>query len=287
MNPLDRLRLIARVFSRPVLEAIARSGDHAPVVSVLARLGVGDKALTVAELFDAALEELGRGYRCEYVYKAAIASRIVYGRHSPRTSSLAIELGVDTSIVDAAVFNGTSTAYEIKTELDSPARLTTQTPAYLRAFEKVNVVTDPGSGERYLASLDERVGVLVLNKDNSISTLRAATGDISRIEPLVVYRLLRRSEQMKIVHKFFGPQPALPNGLLDAHYRSLFGRLSPEQAHGSLVRAMKARTTDQSMVEFLNTLPNSLKALGYATPLSTPQKAKVVRAMQAYIRPTF
>lgn len=283
MTPLDRSRLIARVFSRPVLEGMGRRGTAIDVARKLSTLGVGQgKPIdTIGDLFDAGLEEIGQSYRCEYVYKAAIASRIVFGRHSPRTSSLAVELGVDGSIVDAAVFNGTATAYEIKTELDSPTRLTTQTPSYMRAFDRVFVVTHPDCADRYRNILDPRVGVLALNLDNSLSVIRAAEGDVSRVEPEVVFRMLRRPEYMSVVEQHFGPQPALPNGLVDTHYRRLFRQLTSLQAHTALVAAMRARTTDARSVEFLSALPKSLRALGYATPLSAPQRARVLTSLAA------
>ncbi len=283
MTPLDRSRLIARAFSRPVLQGMARRGTAVDVARMLSGLGVGHgKSMqTVADAFDAGLDEIGRSYRCEYVYKSAIANRIIFGRHSPRTSSLAVELGVDGSIVDAAVFNGTATAYEIKTEFDSPTRLTTQTPSYLRAFDRVFVVTHPDCAYRYRTILDPRVGVLALNMDNSLSIVREAEGDVSRVEPEVVFRMLRRPEYMNVVEQHFGPQAALPNGLVEAHYRSLFRQLTSLQAHTALVAAMRARTTDSKSVEFLGALPKSLRVLGYATPLSPPQRFRVLTSLAA------
>lgn len=283
MNPLDRSRLIARAFSRPVLEGMARRGTAGDVAGRLAdlKVGQGRPLGTVGDMFDAGLEDMRASYRCEYVYKAAIADRIVFGRHSPKTSSLAVELGVDGSIVDAAVFNGTATAYEIKTEFDSPTRLTTQTASYLRAFDRVFVVTHPDSADRYESVVDARVGILALNRDNSMSLVRDAEGELSRVEPEVVFRMLRRPEYMEVVEKYFGPQPKLPNGLLDAHYRALFRQLTSLQAHVALVAAMRARTTDASSVVFLSSLPRSLRALGYATPLTGPQRKRVLTSLSA------
>lgn len=283
MTPLERSRLIARLFTRPVLVEVARRGCARGLASKLGKLGVGalSKSETLADLMDAGLQELGREYRCEYVYKAAIADRIVFGRHSPRTASLAIELPVDGSIVDAAVFNGTSTAYEIKTEFDSPVRLTTQTPAYLRAFDSVNLVTHPDLVEKYVQVLDPRVGIYALRADNSLSMKRAAVSDLSRIEPGVVFRMLRRAEYMSAVENYFGPQPELPNGLIAPHYRALFLQLTSQQAHRALVDAMRTRTTDAATSSYLAALPKSLRALGYATPLSAPQRARVLEAFSA------
>lgn len=284
MTSLDRSRLLARIFTRPMLEDVARRGSARDVVATLTKLRVstrGSGSISVAELLNAGLEELCKDYRCEYVYKAAIASRIVFGKHSPRTAGLAIELNVAGSIVDAAVFNGTSTAYEIKTEFDSPIRLTTQTPAYLRAFDRVNLVTHPDLVDKYATLLDSRVGIYALTRDNSLSERRSAISDISRVEPKVVFRMLRRAEYMEAVTKHFGPQPTLPNALVDAHYAALFNELTSGQAHHVLVKAMRARSTDSKSVEYLQALPSSLRALGYAAPLSVPQREKLLAALSA------
>lgn len=285
MTETERSRLIARIFSRPVLDDIARRGTAAHVAKQLSKLGVlpASRGAVVGDLFDASLAELGQSFRCEYVYKAAIADRIVFGRHSPRTSSMSIELGVAGSIIDVAVFNGTSTAYEVKTEYDSHRRLSTQTPAYLRAFDSVYVVTHPDLAERYASLVDERVGILCLTKKGSLREIRKSVRDVSRIETAVVFRMLRRQEYMDAVHKHFGPQPAMPNGLLYQHYEQLFCSLTSEQAHKALVSSMRARTTDEETVDFVSSLPQSLRVLAYETPLSRPKRQRLLDALAASI----
>jgi hypothetical protein len=285
MNESQRSRLVSRFFSRPVMEDIARRGTAEHVARELIGLGVRStkRRPVIADLFDASLDELGLTYRCEYVYKSAIASRIVFGRHSPRTSSLAVELGVADSIVDVAVFNGTSTAYEIKTEYDSHRRLCTQTPAYLRAFERVYVVTHPNLAEHYASIVDKRIGILCLTNKYSFREVRPAMDDVSRIEPCVIFRMLRRQEFMSAVHEYFGPQPKMPNGLVNKHYEQLFCQLTSKQAHAVLVAAMRARTTDDETVEFISTLPTSLRAVAYATPLSRPKRQRLLDALSVAI----
>lgn len=285
MNESERSRVISRFFSRPVMEDIARRGTAEHVAKELIGLGIrpAKHRPAIADFFDASLNELRLAYRCEYVYKSAIASRIVFGRHSPRTSSLAIELGVAGSIVDVAVFNGTSTAYEIKTEYDSHRRLRTQTLSYLRAFDRVYVVTHPDLAERYASLVDERVGILCLTNKDSLREVRRAVDDVSRIEPATIYRMLRRQEFMDAIHERFGPQPKMPNGLVNKHYQRLFCQLTNAQAHEVLVDAMRARTTDDESVEFVSALPTSLRALAYATPLSRPKRQRLLDALAATI----
>ncbi|MFC0130959.1 sce7726 family protein [Massilia eurypsychrophila] len=128
---------------------------------VLAR-AARERNQTLAEMFELAWESLSDSYRNEYVYKNELATRLIFKRHSPRTAGFQVELGVGRSIVDVAVANGTSTAYEIKTEFDSARRLASQTSDYLNVFDKVYVVTHPSHVARYEKELDSRVGLIVL-----------------------------------------------------------------------------------------------------------------------------
>jgi hypothetical protein len=63
--------------------------------------------LTLGQFFDVAFDKLFRSYRTEYVYKAAIANKLLFGKHSPRTAAMQVELPIGRSIVDIAIFNGT------------------------------------------------------------------------------------------------------------------------------------------------------------------------------------
>ncbi|WP_386337634.1 sce7726 family protein [Xanthomonas citri pv. citri] len=273
-------RQAAQVLSRPVLAQAARTGDGRFIRKLLtdAGLQVGS-GQTVAELLDQVLDGLRRNYRCEYFYKATIADRIVFGRHSPRTASLHVELPVGRSIVDLAVFNGTSTAYEIKTEFDSHRRLSTQTPDYLKVFERVYLVTHPSISPSYLRMLDERVGILTLQSNGSLREIRPPNSCGADLDKISLFGMLRSQEYCLALQQQFGAQPEVPNGLRYEHYRRLWEMLSIEEAHRIVVAAMRGRTTTESMATFVRELPRSCRVLGYATPLSTTQKKRVLNAL--------
>lgn len=279
-NVSNDWRRVAQAFTRPMLAHLAKTSSDQTLRALLSHVdGVDAVAAPLGIVLDAALDGLRKHYCCEYVYKAAIVNRIIFGRHSPRTASMHVELPVGRSIVDVAVFNGTSTAYEIKTELDSDRRLSTQTLDYLRAFERVYVVTHPALVARYSRILDERVGVLALSPRGSLTEVRAADGSGARIDKHALFRLLRSNEYCQAVEQEFGEQPPLPNGRRYGHYSKLWMDLSVEQAHKLTVSAMRARTTSPEMVDFMRQMPVSYRALGYATPLSSVQQARVLNLL--------
>jgi hypothetical protein len=210
------------------------------------------------------------------VYKNELANRLVFKRHSPRTAGFQVELRVGSSIADVVVANGTTTAYEIKTEFDTSRRLSTQTSDYLKAFDKVYVVTHPAHISRYERELDPRVGLIVLSDRHSLTPYREASANLENIDPRTVFRCMRREEYLSAIEATLGAVPVMPNGLIGGHCEEIFRQLSAEQAHKCFVKALKSRTTHKSNVDFVSRLPSSLRALGYATPLSGRQRISVL-----------
>lgn len=281
-NP-ESLRLLAKAFTRPVFAAMARTGDFRPSLEFLIRNRIATesqlKDATLSEWFEGAWNHLAKSYRNEYVYKNELATRLIFGRHSPRTAGFQVELAVGRSIVDVAVANGTTTAYEIKTEFDTARRLQSQTDNYLKAFDKVFVVTHPDYVARYERELDPRVGLIVLSQRSSLAPYRDAQSNAENVDPSVIFRCLRRSEYLNAIKELFGTRPELPNGLIASHCEKLFSKISSVDAHQILVKALRARTTDKSTVDFVAQLPSSLRALGYATPLSGRQRNTILELL--------
>jgi|ERR1035437_5028794 hypothetical protein len=276
-----RLRLFARLFTRPTFVSLAKSKDWRYPLAYLQKHGLlrPDEPRPLSTLFDTAWEELKNSYRNEYVYKNEIANRIAFGRHRPHTASFHVELPVGRSIVDVAVFNGTSTAYEIKTEYDSARRLQSQTNDYLKAFSQVYVVTHPTLAQEYKNTVDESVGILALSRDGSLQTLRHATLDLTRLDQPTMFRCLRRAEYESALGTRFRHVLGLPNGLIGRACAEAFASLNKGEAHDIYVKALRTRRIQLPTANFLTNLPISLRAVGCATPLSQRQQSAVAELL--------
>ncbi len=258
---------------------LARTGDAQAVTDLLLAHGqVGDDiaGLRLDDLFERGWSLLASRYRNEYVYKNELATRLVFKRHSPRSAGFQVELRVGASIADVVIANGTTTAYEIKTEFDTSRRLSSQTSDYLKAFDKVYVVTHPAHIGRYERELDPRVGLIILSEKHALTPYRKASANAENVDPRTIFRCMRRDEYIDAIEANIGAVPAMPNGLIGAYCETLFKQFTAEQAHTAFVRALKARTTDKSHVDFVSRLPSSLRALGYATPLSGRQRTSLL-----------
>ncbi|MGQ8817027.1 sce7726 family protein [Serratia sp. NA_13] len=284
MQDIGKINMIyAKAFRRPFFTSLAKGEDVSHVFSFFKDYISDDKSYTVREIFDFLFEMLRKNYRNEYVYKSAIINKIIFGRHSPKTSSSSIELHVSNSIVDVAVFNGHSTAYEIKTEFDSPKRLATQTIDYLDVFEKTYIVTHPDFADKYGSLNLPNVGVLVLSKKDSFSVIKEAETNLENIKLDKVFSVLRRDEYVSIIEDYISKKISMPNGLIHDFCKDVFLSMPLTVANGYFISAMKKRATDKDFIDYLYSLPASLRALGYATPLSKKQKDYLINLMDSKI----
>lgn len=277
----ERLRVLSRLFTRPTVTTLAKTGDWRSACGFLSQYNLlsPSKTQALSELFESAWRELRQLYRNEYVYKSEVANRIVFGRHSPRTAALHLELPVGRSIVDVAIYNGTSTAYEIKTEFDSARRLETQTRDYAKAFEAVYVVSHPNLAGTYSRLVAPDVGVLALDRRGSLSVIKPATKSQSRLDHAVVFRCLRREEYLRALRSISPGLVALPNGVVSETALALFRTLSKREVHEIYVESLRKRKTEGETPLFAARLPASLRALGFGIPLSRLQQETLIRSL--------
>ena len=281
----ERYRLLARMFTRPVFASLASSGDWRRALGFLFNhhLIRDGRRHIVSQLFDQAWDELRCHYRNEYVYKAELANRLIFGRHSPRTAGLHVELPVGRSIVDVAVFNGTSTAYEIKTEFDSARRIQTQTSDYLKVFDEVFVVAHPSVASDYTQLVPREVGVLSLKKGGSLSTVKPCISNREHVSSSTIFRCLRRAEYVAALEGRSSARMNYSNVLIARKCEELFCALPAHEAHRILVDALRSRQTESHQADFVSQLPRCLRALGLATPLSGRQRTTALKTLNAKI----
>src|SRR5258705_3315018 len=136
----DFNRSLSRIFTNPTFKTIVQTGSCSYILNKLKKY---DSQLSITpgtqvkDVIESAYAYISRNYRNEYVYKNTIANNILLGRHSLNTATMLNEFKVASSIADIVIINGTSTVYEIKTELDSPEKLNKQIENYKKVFDKV------------------------------------------------------------------------------------------------------------------------------------------------------
>lgn len=180
-------------------------------------------------------------YRCDYIYRTALTNNLYLGRHSPASSVLLFELRVWRSKADVAIFNGTSVAYEIKSELDNLDRLASQVEDYSSVFDRIFVVTNEDREQAVRAVVPEHVGILVLTPRCSLKTARAAESNADRVRPGSIIDALRKDEFTAVTRLVTGAVPMATSVNLADVCREAVEAHAPRVVHDAMVRVVKKR----------------------------------------------
>ncbi len=267
---------LARLFSSAVIKQLATRQRSALAARILDESKSADavaREMSLRDFYDGLFTALSRDYRNEYVYKNAIANKILLGRHSLNTSFMLTEFRAGNCKADAVVVNGTSNVYEVKSEFDSTTRLARQMGAYRQVFDQVHVITSAAQLDAVTEIVDASAGLMVLNNRGAITTVREPTSQKSRVIPAVVFDSLRQNEYVRIVSDRFGSLPDLPNTQIYRTCRDLFCQLPPVVAHDEMVKVLRERGGGLLLREFVQTVPHSLKAASLACRLTHREQA--------------
>ncbi|CUV65320.1 putative CII phage-related protein [Sulfurovum sp. enrichment culture clone C5] len=242
---------------------------------------------TLKELFENAYKQLLKTYRNEYVFKNAIAKKILLGRHSINSSTLFTEFRVETSKADVVIFNGTTHVYEIKTELDTIERLENQIANYKKVFEFVNVVTVESKVKTIEKIIDEDVGILVLTEQYTLNTIRKAKSNLAKLDKASLFNLLRKNEYLKIIKKQFGYIPDVPNTKIYTACLQLFVTLSINEIHKIVLQTLKNRVSYKNLVSNIKQFPDSLKVAILEANLNLEEQKEFLKLLNTKVNNIF
>jgi hypothetical protein len=269
--------VLARIFSVAVINEFASKGCSPLAAAILKEAGLFrefDPAILLRDFFDQIHTLLFRSYRNEYIYKNAIARKVLLGVHSLNTASMLTELRAGTCKADAVVLNGTSTVYEIKSAYDSMDLLTRQIAAYQQVFDRINVITSDSQLDKVGGVVSDDIGLMVLTDRYTISTVREPSSFKSSVRPEVIFDSLRRNEYEQIVKEHFGEVPQVSNARMYQACRELFSVLDPIIAHDSMVAVLKKRDNSRRLRDFVLSVPESLAATSLSCKLGVAEQTR-------------
>lgn len=173
---------------------------------------VNQKALTKLALphinlltdFNTLYQYLEHNYRNEYVFKNEMLNQLVINKGFDTTSALR-ELQISDCIADFAVANNKQfEIFEIKTGLDSLARLSNQLTNYYQAFKYVSVMMAPQyypSIKTYLSTSD--TGLYILHDNDLIETIQKPQPHVDQLTYQSIFSILRKQEYEAIIYKYY------------------------------------------------------------------------------------
>lgn len=266
------------------MERLADEGDCEAFREAKMRFAGPVDGLANGEILANIFNFMLRDYRNEYVYKSLMLKKIVYGRHSPKTTSALCELPVGESIADFVLINGKAHVYEVKTDLDNLSRLENQLEDYYRAFRYVSVVCSEktqGAVARFLE--DSPVGLMVLTNRLTFKTIKEPRCEKGKIDSRIQFDILRKHEREDAIVQCGG---CLPNATPVRYYSACldaFEQLDVEQRIAAFELLLKKRrnTVDQFA---LNLYPEEFKLVAYNHGPSVQQGIKLREFARATCR---
>ena len=278
---------VARLFCSTVLKELARKGQSPLFARLLNEshlLGLSCDIEKVFDLFECAFEFLKhKEYRHEYIYKAALTEKVLFGIHSLQTASMISEFRVGDCKADIVILNGTGIVYEIKSERDSLSRLEKQIAAYRNVFARVNVIVGENHVEAVLDSVPEDIGVLKLSGRYQISSIREGSDISSRTNPKAIFDSISLREAELVLIDLGISVPDVPNTRRYQELRKRFAKLDPAAVHTSMVRTLKKTRSLAPLHALVDELPHSLRSAVLSSRLRKQDHTRLVESMKTPI----
>ncbi|EJK2113406.1 hypothetical protein BOO29_03035 [Vibrio navarrensis] len=280
MSNYNQLRDIALKFSPSSLKRLISQGVDEIKLNNITK----ENNMSVARWYEVAYKQLVDEYRSEYVYKNAIAEKIICGRH--RLSSkcfYATEFRVRSSIADVLIANGTTTAYEIKTEYDSFERLSGQLLDYAKVCDRIYVVIPSSKVNEWSIKVPSDIGILALTPNYTLQQLRESGPHIDSLDLEALFSCFRRNEFINAIQNQFGFVPTCRPVELKSQCKKLFLSLDKKQAHEEFLLALKSRQIKDEQVKLIKEAPPALVSALLSVNLSLKEISTLNQVLQEVI----
>ena len=246
----DRLRSYSLVFSRNVFSDILNYGDYSKLNILIERYDKNKKKLTYYNYIKYLYKTIAKSYRCEYIYKNEIISNLLLKEYGTKNTIAINEFRVNKSIVDFALFNGESKAFEIKTEYDTTQRLEQQLNDYTKFFQKCYVVIPDKFLKSYENYLPSNIGIIILyteNRNIKFKEIRPAEKN-KQLDRDILMKSIRASEYKNIVLQHYNKLPEVSCYELFDECKKLIKKIPDNDLYSLLLSEIKKRKNNTDIL---------------------------------------
>lgn len=248
----NKMRSYSSVFSTTSFIRLLRYNDYSFIDSKIERfdsLKVGRSIVTYYDYIRFIYNELRKHYRNEYMYKNTFVNELLIASYGVKDTIAINEFRVGNSIADIVLFNGTSKAFEIKTELDSDKRLDGQMADYTKVFKECYIVTHEALTEKYLKE-DESFGIIELKeypRSLKMREIRPAKEN-KEIDSETIIRSIRTHEYKNIVEQHFGELPSVNSFEMYNACGRLMKQIPNDRLNMLFIEQLKNRKSNTNIV---------------------------------------
>lgn len=277
-NIMDRMRSYSSAFSRSLFTDIIKYGDCSRLDAIHDRYdGKRKKEKTYFSYLKYLYRQISINYRCEYVYKNELIELLIK-KYAHSNTIIFNEFRMQKSIVDLAMFNGNSRAFEIKTEYDTTRRLIGQLVDYTRVFQLCYVVIPANMLETYEKDIPPYIGIVLMRESGGVLELDEARPAVENknIDAGMMMKCLRTKEYENMVIEEFGKLPDVPYyEMYEACEEKLYD-MPPDKLHQYFLKEIEKRKNNMCL---LKKAPHELRQMYLQLGLSKGQ----IDILQTYL----
>lgn len=264
------------LFSTRQINQLIRTGKMPSVDKACAELEIyGD---TYEAKLEALYQYLGQHHRNEYWYKNELLNCFILQR---QYVSAIREYPVGEAITDFIVCSDDDTlVLEIKTELDTLKRLRKQIDNYYQAFDRVALVTVPNKVVTVTRNdiIPPTVGIYEMQDDGQLVNLRKAVSYKAKLDPHVMFRLLRKNEYEAITKKVTGSRLQVNDFDYWKANERIFCELPVSEQQTAINQILYRRNRKRKVL--IEDTPNCLHALLYFAKYNGMQIKQIQRLLE-------
>jgi len=233
------------------------------------------KPPTLKEAFEAAYEQLRAQYCVEYVIKNELLHWV---QEREKNSLIRTEYWVPGGRrADIVTIGDTSTAYEIKTRYDSPARIKDQFKAYSKVFEYVVLVTQSGYTNKFYKHAPSHAGLYILDDDGRIRIAEKPRRHTESLDAYAMVTHMRKAERVAFV-KDLNPEATYVSSRYWKQSVAIAEAMPAEEMSTHFKRFQRASRPPRHL-EFASALPTCFVAALYDYWLTVKELRTLVGLM--------
>ena len=180
-------------------------------------------------------------YQNEYILKNSFLNDWLIKELGEHNSELYSEFRIGSAIADLVMFNGSSRAFEIKTELDSDKRLNSQLNQYRKVFNEIFLIIPASKIEEYEA-YDSSIGIICFDilSPTRFQIIRSAVRNTD-IDAEALMHILHTSEYKEIVSHHYGQLPKITSFNQFEVCKELIAKIPQNELNQLFINKMKNR----------------------------------------------
>ncbi len=268
------MKSLNTLFTKSTLASLVSLQDLSSYDPVIREHIPSPELLENQEVLTELYQFMTKHYRNEYVYQNILLNKLLFGKHSTKTTTALMQIPIGKSIADFILINGKAVVYEIKSELDDFARLRTQLADYYKAFSHVCVVTSEDKASHILTILqDSPVGVSILTKRNTLSIRKEPLEERGYLSHRTLFQVLRKGEYEQILLQQNGILPQVPPVFQYRACLESFSTISMDVLYPMVLKELKKRNTLTE--DYCLEVPYSIRSLRYFSQYNNTEEKKL------------